>query len=54
MYVAIDSETVALVTTEGKKDSLSVGFFVYKGISAEMEKGYEFPNTPFETKRIAN
>jgi hypothetical protein len=52
MYIAVDSDTVALMTTEGKKDSLSVGFFVYKGISAEVKKGYEFPGISIETKRV--
>ena len=31
MYIAVDSNTVALMTTEGKKDSLSVGFLCIKG-----------------------
>ena len=52
MYVGLDTETIALLTTEGGNDSLSVGFFVYKGITAEVRSDYEFPQESFETKRI--
>ena len=52
MYVGLDTETIALLTTEGGNDSLSVGFFVYKGITAEARSDYEFPQESFETKRI--
>lgn len=52
MYVGLDTETIALLTTEGGNDSLSVGFFVYKGITAEARSDYEFPQESFEAKRI--
>lgn len=52
MYVVFNSTTIALMTTEGKWDSLSVGFFVYKGISAEIKDGYGFSKGFFETRRV--
>lgn len=54
MYAFFNTETIALMTTEGNPDSLSVWYFVYKGITAEIKNkyGYQHCKEAFETKRI--
>jgi hypothetical protein len=51
MYLGFSENKIALVTTEGERNSLHITFFVYSGISLNVDRKYDFGKWIGETVR---
>lgn len=51
MYLGFSENKIALITTEGERKSLHITFFVYSGISLNVDRKYDFGKWIGETVR---